>query len=142
MGSVGSHGSKLGFVPQPNLRLLKHFSCVSPLFDGSLWVDSNERENSNNRSLQESKSKNFSTKITGVLSNVINQNELNYSTNNNKKLYTLLRGGSWIDFPNGCRSVIPYDIDRRDLLSRIGFPMVCDRKRSKRSQKFLFVVGL
>ncbi len=95
--------------------------------NGSAWLDSNERENMNNRPLQESKSKNFSTRITGALSNMFNQNESDHSSNDEKKLYTVLRGGCWGFNPYYCRSAYRNFNDRRDFHHHIiGFRIVCD----------------
>ena len=47
------------------------------------------------------------------------------------KIYTRLRGGSWANYPNDCRSAIRfYSLRRVDLIITSGFRLVCDGGRT------------
>ncbi|MGD1805228.1 SUMF1/EgtB/PvdO family nonheme iron enzyme [Dapis sp. BLCC M126] len=76
--------------------------------DGSAWLYRNENSN----------------KFLGIIpvrGNIFNQN-------NEKKLYAMLRGGCWHDYPNNCRSAVrdSYRYSMRDgYTSAIGFRVVC-----------------
>ncbi|NER07273.1 MAG: formylglycine-generating enzyme family protein, partial [Okeania sp. SIO3C4] len=94
--------------------------------DGTAWLDRKKKENMNDKPLQESKSSNFFTRITGALSNIPNQHESDSNNNDEKELYTVLRGGSWYNNPDLCRSAYRVSTDRRDIHDDIfGFRIVC-----------------
>ncbi|NEO54119.1 MAG: formylglycine-generating enzyme family protein [Okeania sp. SIO3B5] len=51
----------------------------------------------------------------------------NYTINDEKEKYTVLRGSSWLNYPDDCRSAIRNYIYRRDYhFNYIGFRVVCD----------------
>ena len=95
--------------------------------DGKAWLDRNERENMNDQPLQQSRSNNFFTRITSTLSNIFDQNGLGSNSFNEKELYSVLRGGSWVNNPYICRSAIRSYYIRYDFHEdNIGFRIVCD----------------
>ncbi|MGK7919720.1 MAG: SUMF1/EgtB/PvdO family nonheme iron enzyme, partial [Trichodesmium sp.] len=74
------------------------------------------------------RSENFFKRMRNTVSNIFNQNEPEPSSNDNdeQEKYTVLRGGSWYDLPDNCRSAYRDVINRRGILnSYIGFRIVC-----------------
>ncbi|MDJ0903439.1 MAG: formylglycine-generating enzyme family protein [Xenococcus sp. MO_188.B8] len=70
--------------------------------DGSAWIDDHDRENINI------------------------ENESYSAKNNENKLYSPLRGGSWNNKPENCRSASRYGSFRRDYrYNKYGFRVVC-----------------
>ena len=69
--------------------------------DGSPWLDTNKGENINN------------------------ENESDSDKNDEKESYKVLRGGSWYDDPEDCRSASRLIITRADDLNNDGFRVVC-----------------
>ncbi|NES01727.1 MAG: SUMF1/EgtB/PvdO family nonheme iron enzyme [Okeania sp. SIO2F4] len=96
--------------------------------DGIAWLDSNKRENMNNRPLQEPRSENFFKRMRNTVSNIFNQNEPEPRSNDNdeKEKYTVLRGGSWVSYPHDCRSACRYfNLRRGNHIITVGFRIVC-----------------
>ncbi|NEP86969.1 MAG: formylglycine-generating enzyme family protein [Okeania sp. SIO2C2] len=105
--------------------------------DGRAWLDSNKRENMNNRPLQMNnipRSENFFKRMRNTVSNIFNQNEPDPSSNDNdeQEKYTVLRGGSWSYFPDFCRSACRNYINRRVSYDYyyVGFRLVCSGGRT------------
>ncbi|OLT58317.1 formylglycine-generating enzyme family protein [Moorena bouillonii] len=69
--------------------------------DGSAWIEDNEAENVNG------------------------ENESNSDKNDENPPISPLRGGSWIFYPDFCRSAIGYDFRRVVRLYDVGFRLVC-----------------
>ncbi|MEL4897218.1 SUMF1/EgtB/PvdO family nonheme iron enzyme [Crocosphaera sp. Alani8] len=70
--------------------------------DGRAWLDNDESDN------------------------LIDENMENLTKNNDNKLYTVIRGGSWLFNPIRCRSAYRINFDRRDDLNyNNGFRVVC-----------------
>ena len=70
--------------------------------DGSAWIDDNEEDNANN------------------------ENESYSAKKDENEPYTVLRGGSWIYYPDNCRSASRANVNRRDDRSLgNGFRVVC-----------------
>ncbi len=72
--------------------------------------------------------KNAPTDGTAWLDN--NERE-NYTINDEKEKYTVLRGGSWYYYPNYCRSAFRLiNLGRVNISYDVGFRVVCDSGRT------------
>ncbi len=86
--------------------------------DGSAWVNA-ERS----RSLDTSTSLNNESNEE---ENVNSENREYLDKNEQNTLYTVIRGGSWLDYPDLCRSAIRSNINSRGIRSdNNGFRVVC-----------------
>ncbi|NEO75619.1 MAG: formylglycine-generating enzyme family protein [Moorea sp. SIO4G3] len=76
--------------------------------DGSAWIDNNELENVNT------------------------ENQSYLDKNDDKSLYSVMRGGSWFDYPSYCRSALRFiDFRRVDCDDFLGVRVVCAGMKSE-----------